>query len=143
MILYHQSWYCSGSSRRDSKPGAPFCQSGMTCWLRAANEPASATMKNARRYRCMGAHDAKTICERGRLFRRRVLVARAVVLEAAIHRRGFQSVRRLEQQIDVLRNLGGTTLGGFDRGQPHLLAGAFEGELLEFVHRPVVSLLNP
>src|SRR5678815_1153899 len=38
MFLYHQSWCCSGSSRRASKPGAPFCQSGMTCCACAHNE---------------------------------------------------------------------------------------------------------
>src|ERR1044072_8504330 len=36
MFLYHQSLCCSGSSRRASKPGAPFSHNRMTFWAGAS-----------------------------------------------------------------------------------------------------------
>src|SRR6185503_6684754 len=108
MFLYHQSWCCSGSSRRDSNPGAPWSQSGTTCGAcdccaGTLDEFASTTSVMAAKVNaCLGmvAHLATWIRARGALFRRE-LVSRGAGLGATIHRRGAQSVRCVEHAVDV------------------------------------------
>src|SRR5262245_15196269 len=60
MFLYHQSLCCSGSSRRDSNPGAPFSHSGMTCWADAAPAKTSREGTRNRRSLDMAANHATT-----------------------------------------------------------------------------------
>src|SRR5690242_13995075 len=60
MFLNHQSWCCSGSLRLDSKPGAPFCQSGITegepaCWAWAHRQGNISTASSAGVWRGMVA----------------------------------------------------------------------------------------
>src|SRR5688572_29196280 len=138
MFLYHQSSCCSGSSRRDSKPGAPLSHRGMTCCACAAVPRANnAATRSARLESCMGAHDATFSRSESR-----GLVLVSAWLFAPFHWRRVAPIRRPQQLVDVFRDVGGTPFRCVDGYEAHLLTGLLKCEVLVHVDRSVVALFH-